>query len=336
VSSTANIRALRDVAVATQIEGIVSRVLTEEGDFVKEGQTLATIDDTQLKIKLQLAEEKQEQARIQIEKARIRQEKTVAQIGHTRIEFERYQKAQNEGLVSEKETAAYKYKLDELIHDEKVALSEIRELQHRVGELQAEIAQCKLDISRAETKAPFAGYVTQRLVSLGQRVRVMDGMFNVGAFSPLYADVFLSERDTQSVKPAQIATIRLGSDDTLTVQGTVERISPIVDQATGTVKVTIAFQPKPGFRPGAFVRVAIKTDTRADAILIPKRAVIEEDGQNFIYIANAGTARRKKVDLGYQSDGMIEVKSGVAPGDKVVVAGQGALKEGAKIRVMNG
>jgi membrane fusion protein (multidrug efflux system) len=333
VSSTANVRALRDVAVATQIEGIVSKVQAEEGDFASEGQTLATIDDTQFRIKLKLAEEKLAQARIQIEKARIRREKTVAQIGHTKIEFERYQKAQNEGLVSEKEAAAYKYKLDELMHDEKVAASEIVELQHRVEELQAEIAQCKLDISRAQIRAPYAGYVTQRMVNLGQRVRAMDALFNIGTFSPLYADVFLSERDTQAVKPGQTATIRLGSDDNLTIQGTVERISPIVDQSTGTVKVTIAFRPTPGFRPGAFVRVAIRTDTRNDAILIPRRALIEEDGQSFVYVANADSARRKKVELGYQSEGMVEIRNGLAPGEKVVVAGQGALKEGGKIRV---
>jgi RND family efflux transporter MFP subunit len=336
VASTANLRALRDVAVATQIEGIVQQVLAEEGDVVSDGQVLATLDDTQLKIRLQLAEEKLAQAKVQMEKAKIRQQKSLAQIGHTKIEYERYDKARAEGLVSDKEVAAYKYKLEELIHDEKVASSETRELEHRVGELQAEIAQAKLDISRTQIRAPYAGHITQRVVNLGQRVRAMEPLFNVGAFSPLYADVHLSERDTQSVRPGQAATLHLGSDETATVQGRVERISPVVDQSTGTVKVTVALQPVPGFRPGAFVRVGIRTDTKPDAILIPKRALIEEDGQNYVYVAGNDTAKRIKVDLGYQSDGMVEIRSGVEPGQKVVVAGQGALKEGGKIRVIQG
>jgi RND family efflux transporter MFP subunit len=336
VASTANIRALRDVAVASQLEGIAAKVLAEEGDFVNEGQVLCTLDDTQLRIRLQLAEEKLAQAAIQMDKAKIRQEKAKAQIGHTQIEYDRYELARKEGLVSDKEVAAYKYKLEELVHDERVTVSEIQELLHRSRELQAEIAQSKLDISRMQVRAPFAGFVTARNVSLGQRVRAMDGLFNVGAFSPLFADVFLSEKDTSLVKPGQSATVKLGSDEKATVTGKVERISPIVDQSTGTVKVTITFPPSAGFRPGAFARVEIKTDTRGEAILIPKRAVIEEDGSNYVYVAGTDSAKRTKVDLGYQSDGMVEIRNGVAPGQKVVVAGQGALKEGSKIRVIQG
>jgi RND family efflux transporter MFP subunit len=336
ITSTANLRALRDVAIASQVEGIVQKVHVEEGDVVNEGQVLVTLDDTQLRIKLELTEEKLAQAKLQMDKARIRREKAEAQIGHTRIEFERYGKASREGLVSDKEVAQYKYKLDELIHDERVAGSEVREFQHRVAELEAEISQCKLDISRSQLKAPFAGHITQRAVNIGQRVRAMDTLYNVAVFSPIYADVFLSERDTRTVRPGQAASVRLGSDDTAVVQGRVERISPIVDQSTGTVKVTVALQPANGFRPGAFVRVDIRTDTKEDAILIPKRAIIEEDGQSYVYIAGGDSAKRTKIDIGYQSDGMVEVRNGVQTGQKVVVAGQGALKEGSKIRAVQG
>jgi RND family efflux transporter MFP subunit len=272
LSSTANLRALREVTVATQAEGIVQKVLAEEGDYVKEGQVLCTLDDTQVRIRLQLAEEKLEQAKLQMEKAKIRQQKSVAQIGHTQAEFERYEKARKEGLVSDKEVATYRYKLEELTHDERSAVSESKEFTHKVAELEAEIAQSKLELSRTEVKAPFSGFVTLRTVNIGQRLRPLDNLFNLGAFAPLFADVHLSEKDTRSVRPGQPATVRLGSDDTASLQGRVERLSPIVDQASGTVKVTVAIDPKPGFRPGAFVRVDIRTDTKADAIVIPKRA----------------------------------------------------------------
>ena len=145
----------------------------------------------------------------------------------------------------------------------------MKELHHRVAELEAEIAQTRLELSRTQIKAPFGGYITQRMVTIGQRVRALDALYNIGAFSPLYADVHLSERDTRLVKASQTASIRLGSDEKMSVSGTVERIAPIVDQASGTVKVTISLQPTQGFRPGAFVRVDIKTDSKADAILVP-------------------------------------------------------------------
>jgi membrane fusion protein, multidrug efflux system len=335
LTSTANLRALREVTVATQAEGIVQKVLAEEGDFVREGQVLCTLDDTPVRIRLKLAEEKLAQAKLQMEKARIRQQKALAQIGHTQAEFERYEKARAEGLVSDKEVATYRYKLEELTHDERGAVSETKEFQHRVAELEAEIAQSKLELSRTEVRAPFAGFVTLRTVNIGQRLRPMDNLFNLGAFSPLFADVHLSERDTRSVRPGQPATVRLGSDDDASIQGRVERISPIVDQASGTVKVTIAIEPKQGYRPGAFVRVDIRTDTKTDAIVIPKRALVEEDGQSYVYIAEKDSARRTKVELGYQREGIVEIRDGVKPGDNVVVAGQGALKQGGKIKVLS-
>jgi membrane fusion protein, multidrug efflux system len=335
LSSTANLRALREVTVTTQAEGIVQKVLVEEGDFVKEGQVLCTLDDAPVRIRLQLSQEKLEQAKLQMEKAKIRQQKAVAQIGHTQAEFDRYEKARKEGLVSDKEVATYRYKLEELQHDERSAVSEAKEFGHKVGELEAEIAQGKLDLSRTEVRAPFAGFVTVRTVNIGQRLKPNDNLFNLGAFSPLFADVHLSEKDTRAVRAGQPATVRLGSDDAAAVQGRVERISPTVDQASGTVKVTVAMEPQPGFRPGAFVRVEIRTDTKADAIVIPKRALIEEDGQNYVYIANKDTAKRTKVALGYQREGMVEVREGVAAGQSVVVAGQGALKEGGKIKVLS-
>ena len=213
LSSTANLRALREVTVSTQAEGIVEKVLAEEGDFVKEGQVLCSLDDTQVKIKLQLAQEKLAQAKLQMDKALIRQQKALAQIGHTQAEFERYEKARKEGLVSDKEVATYRYKLEELTHDERAAVSENKEFQHKVGEFEAEIAQSKLDLSRTEVRAPFAGFVTTRTVNIGQRLKPMDNLFNLGAFSPLFADVHLSERDTRAVRPGQPATVRLGSDD---------------------------------------------------------------------------------------------------------------------------
>jgi len=334
LSSTANLRAMRDVAVSIQTEGIVQKVLVEEGDAVKEGQILCTLDDKHLQLRVALAEEKRSQASLQMDRAKQRQEKALAQMGHARAELQRYEKAAKEGLVSDKEVATYRYRLEELDHDQKVAAFETKELLHRTSELETEIAQTKLEIARSQVKAPYDGFVTQRLVNLGQRVRAMDALFNVGAFTPLYADVFLSEKDAGSVRPSQHATVRLGSDETAVVQGTVERIAPIVDGASGTIKVTIALSPGRGFRPGAFVRVGIQTDRKADAILIPKRAVLEEDGVSYVFVTGKDSATRTKVKLGYQNEGMIEVLNGVNEGQSVVVAGQGALKEGTKIRIL--
>ena len=69
-------------------------------------------------------------------------------------------------------------------------------------------------------------------------------------------------------------------------------------------------------------------------MLVPKRAVVEEDGESFVFITEEDSVKRMKVDLGYESDRDVEIVSGVGPGESIVVAGQGGLKDGSKIKLV--
>ena len=335
LTSTSNLRPLRNVVLTTQATGVVKKVLVEEGDRVENGRLLCLLDDTELLIRLKLTEQKLAQAKLQLEKASIKERKAQIQIANTKIELVRKQDAYADKLVSEEEVATLRYKVAELEQDERVAGSEVREFGHRVEELRTEGEQVELEVSRTRILAPFGGYITHRTVELGQTVRNLDALFRLGAFSPLFADVHLSEREASRINPGQKAMVSLGSAGTDRIEGKVVRISPIVDEATGTVKVTINLPPSgKSFKPGSFVRVDIETDTRAEALLISKRALLEEDGKDFVFVVQGTTADRREIKLGYSDDQDVEVRQGVSPGDKVVIAGQGNLTQGAKVRIV--
>lgn len=335
ISSTANLKAQREVAIAAQADGVVREVLVEEGDVVTTGQVLCRLDDNESKIRLQSARQKLAQAKLQLEKARIRGEKAEVQVSNTRDEYERYQKLYAERLVSEREVAQVKYRLDELEHDLRASSSEARELIHRVEELGAEIEQSELEIGRTLVTAPFSGVITARTVTLGQAVRNLDAVFRLGDFNPLQAEVFLSEREAAGIRPGQAAQLISSVGSPEGSQGRVSRISPVVDQSTGTVKVTVELaRGTRELKPGAFVRVEIRTDTRSGVVLVPKRAVVEEDGERYLFVAEDETVKRVKIQSGYQNGTEVEILEGVPAGASVVVAGQGALKDGAKIRLV--
>ena len=339
LSSTANLRALRLVDVAARSDGVVQSVLVEEGDFVKKGQVLCRLDDTDVKIRLQLARQKLAQAELQGETAGHREAQAVAQIENSRRELERIEKAYREDLVSEQGYTQAKYQHEELEHEAQISASETRAAAHRVKELDGEMQQAEIELQRTRIRAPFSGRITERTVEVGRTIRNLDSLFKLGAFSPLQADVFLSEGDAHQVRRGLKAMVRLGVDEAVEVEGRVARVSPVVDQSSGTVKVTVELSSSSdGFKPGAFVRVDIRTGTRLDAVLIPKRAVLEEDGEKYVFVFTDGTdtVKRTNVRVGFESDGWVEIREGVAPGDKVIVAGQGALKDGSKIRIMEG
>ncbi|HSR52456.1 MAG TPA: efflux RND transporter periplasmic adaptor subunit [Acidobacteriota bacterium] len=335
VSATANLRPLRQVEVVNRSDGQVLKVYVQEGAYVREGDLLVKFDDTQHQIRLATAQKQLAQARLQLEKAALRKAKAQTQIENSQEEYERYKKLYDEQLVSEREVAQLQYQIEEIEHDIKISSTDILELENRVEELGSEINQNKLEIERTEVKAPFGGRIVERMVEPGQTFSNLQPLVRLADLTPLYAEVYLSEREAMLVEPGQPATIVLGARKDSSVKGRVARIAPIVDQSTGTVKVTVEAHPSSSlFKPGAFVRVDIKTDTRQQAILVPKRSILEEDGQEFVYVVEDDKARRQEVETGYSSQGRVEILEGLEEGQKVVSAGQGALKDGAKVKVI--
>ena len=87
-------------------------------------------------------------------------------------------------------------------------------------------------------------------------------------------------------------------------------------------------------RPGAFVSIGIVREQHPSALLLPRESVIRELRAAHVFISEDGTAVKKAVELGLEEGDLVEVLSGVSAGDNVVVAGQGALDDGQKIKTL--
>ena len=116
------------------------------------------------------------------------------------------------------------------------------------------------------------------------------------------------------------------------------RISPVVDAQTGTVKVTIAVDPgQENLRPGMFVNVDIVVNTHADAVLLPKRALVYAEGRPYVFVVEERDGQtvgvRRAVDLGFSEDDRVEVLSGAHAGEPVIMVGQSTLRDGGQVRV---
>ena len=105
-----------------------------------------------------------------------------------------------------------------------------------------------------------------------------------------------------------------------------------MDNRTGTVKVTA--ETNGSAMPGSFARVKIVTDTREGTLTIPRRGLVSDAGDVYVYVAESDSVRKALVKIGYQDEDYAEVLDGVAEGDSVVVVGTGGLRTGTKIRVL--
>ncbi len=200
---------------------------------------------------------------------------------------------------------------------------------------QVELEQARHDLSLTRITAPFAGRVSERRVNLGETVTPGRPCFELVDFDPLLIRLYFPEREVPAVRVGQSALITMDSQPGRTFEARVVRINPVVEQSNGTFKVTLELpNPEGKLRPGAFARVSLKTGSFADALLLPRRGVMSEDGEDFVFLARGDSAVRMPVKMGAVEHDTAQILSGLKPGERVVTVGQGGLKQGSKIRVV--
>jgi membrane fusion protein (multidrug efflux system) len=253
-----------------------------------------------------LAELAQGDAPMALEKAKVR-------LQNAELSYERTAKLADEGLVAPQER-------DKSIMELGVAKQELAEAQWR--------------IEKSRIGSPFSGQVTQRSAQPGQDVRIGDPLFTVSQLTPLVARIYLAEKDVLALTEDRPVRIALKADESIEFRGRIDQISPVVDPATGTVKVTVqAVRPPREVRPGAFVRVDVVKEERPDALVVPKEAVVRELQKTYVFVADADVARKREITLGLEQGSVVQALTGVAAGEQVIVAGQGALEDGTAIKL---
>jgi membrane fusion protein (multidrug efflux system) len=255
----------------------------------------------------QLATLVRDDEEIRLRKAELRE-------SNARAEFERAEDLVGKELISREE-------YDRLTVDYQIARQELEE--------------ARWGLAKTVLRAPFDGRVTDRMAQVGQNVQPADELLQVTDFDPLIARIYLPERDVLGLTPGREVRISLNADDSIRFGGRIRQISDVVDTATGTVKVTVeAEQPPQGVRPGSFVSIHIIRETHPEAILVPREAVLRELQSAHVFVAGDEAAEKREVVLGLEEGLMVEALVGLEAGERVIVAGQGGLKQGSPIKVL--
>jgi RND family efflux transporter MFP subunit len=203
-----------------------------------------------------------------------------------------------------------------------------------------DLAETDRDLARIaleETiiRAPFAGQVTDRKIVHGQQVPLGSALFTLADFEPLRVRVHLPETIALKVAAGQRVLIYPEAQNEA-CEAVVERIAPVVNPATSTVRLTLQLQGDPQrIRVGGFVKVRITTATRQETLAIPKLALVEEGGLRSVFVAAADTVRKVEVRTGLFDETHIEILDGINEGDFIITLGQGNLRTGSLVEPLN-
>jgi membrane fusion protein (multidrug efflux system) len=251
--------------------------------------------------------------RLQDEEQRSALDKAAAELGKAEKEFARKERLHEQELISEQEFAEATFEHERLT----IAL-----------------ADAERELSYTEVRAPISGTITGRLVNLGDQVQIGQELFQIMDFDTMVARVFVPEKHLVEVAPGIEARISAAATGDRRFSGRVQRVAPVVDPKTGTVKVTVAVGGQSDLRPGLYVNVDLVTATESLALLVPKRAVVHDDNQMFVYrLGDERRVERVYLDPGLADENWIAPPSGLESGEQVVIAGQAGLKDGALVRL---
>jgi membrane fusion protein (multidrug efflux system) len=292
--ATATLEAASHAEILARTTGVVREIHREEGDLVREGDTLLLLEDDEAKLRVQQAE-----ANHRLAKA----------------DFDRRSAMLESGLLSAGEFETTRGTL------------EVRD---------AELGLARVALAHTRIVAPFTGRVVRRHAELGANVTAGAPLFEMMDVTPLLARIHIPAKRMGYVTVGQSIEIRVDSIEE-TLNGVVSLVSPIVDQTTGTVKVTAEVADYPDrTRPGDFAQVRIVTARHDQAVLVPSTALFEEQGESILFVVEDGKAARRVVQPGFIDGDSTEILQGAAEGDLVVTKGQRQIQDGAAVTILEG
>ena len=339
------------VTIYSKVQGWVENINVREGDRVKEGQVLVTLDVREAEATVGQAQANLEAARARLAQVRATAEETVqTQIQQTRANMElaeadlrRFQELYEKNFVARQQLdeARTKYNVAKAGYD--LALNSLRqktwENDLALAEAQVRQAKASLDLSQAQLAnliilSPMNGGVTKRFVDPGTMVKDTTPILTLMDLGEMKMVVNVIEREFVSLRKGQEVKITVTAFPDRVFNGKIQVINPALELQSRTAEIQISI-PNPDFllKPGMFGRAQILLRSNPRATLVPVQSIVSQVDQDFVFVLQGEKVSRRLVRKGILKDTVVEILEGVAPGEKVVTAGQALLKDGSQVRL---
>ncbi len=311
----ATVVALNQVELRSQVSGFITGIFFKEGEVVQKGKTLYEIDRRKYEAAYLQAQANVASARATFERAK--------------KDDDRYQRLADQDAVAR-----------QILDNAKATLETSRS---QLAAAEANMAAVRTDLDYSLIKAPFTGRIGISQVKLGAQVSPGTTLLNtISSENPIAVDFVVTENDIPRFAEMQgkgngnDTTFRLQlSDGTQYVHaGKILAIDRGVDNQTGTIRVRIEFNnPDDKLKDGMSCVLRVLNAQSGDRVIIPYKAITEQMGEYFVFVAKDSVAAQQKVHLGPRLADKIVIMDGVQAGDKIIIEGFQRLRDGGKIQI---
>lgn len=342
--------------VAPQTSGKVIAVGVDIGSYVRRGQMIVRLDDSELKLHVE-----QSVAQVNQAKAGVRQAEEkiglksgqafdpnrVAEVASAKVSLDladknlrRAEKLIESGDVSRSFYDQQKAQRDQLKEQYDAAVAQARQnyaavvvARTNVANAEAQLALAQKSLSYATIPAPIDGFVAERTADLGEYVSPQQKVATIVRTNPLRVRIDIPEQAIPEVHVGQSVSMSTSAWPDKNFSGRIARIAPNVTANSRTLTVEAEIENSSGLlKPGQFATVRILQARPQPAVLIPARAVQTESGVARVFVIKNGHSEQRVVQLGQTEGDLVEVKSGIAADDQVATSNLEKLSDGMAVR----
>jgi membrane fusion protein (multidrug efflux system) len=323
---TADIQPYQQVNIFSRVDGYISKIHVDKGDFVKADQLLVEVDHTDYVHAVNRAKANLEAARANV----VSQEATIR---NAKLNLDRMRSLIKDQYVSQQDVDNA-----QAAHD--VAIAQVDSLRAQVHQMEVAFQQAETSLTYSYIRAPFAGSISTRNLdagafvsgSTGSTSTLSRGILVLQDITTVRVLVDVVEKDVPLVKIGQRAELRADAYPGRLFTGKVTRIVQALNPSTRTMTVEVDIpNPDRALKGGMFARVELLVGVHAKALQIPIDAVTRLETDQYVYTVQDGKARKAPVVLGIQSDGLIEIVKGLTGTEPVIVSGKDLVTDGVKV-----
>ncbi|MCA6074712.1 efflux RND transporter periplasmic adaptor subunit [Fulvivirga sedimenti] len=222
-----------------------------------------------------------------------------------------------------------------LLKVEGATQQEVDVIVAEMASIEAQMEELRVNIQLANVSAPFSGQVGLRDFSVGSYMGQGDEITTLADVQSLKVEFNLPERYQDEVSLNMDLSVIADTD---TFPASIYAIDPIINPESRTLRARarISNQDKGSLRPGVFATVILPTQVSESALLVPTQVVVPEINVQTVYIARNGTAIRREVELAGRNSDMVQIVSGISPGDTVITTGLLQVKDGLPVSLVKG
>ena len=333
LNASGYVTARRRATVSSKMTGKVREVFVEEGMGVREGQVLARLDDTTPRAYLAVSEAELAAARRGLAETEVRLRESELTLARTRS-------LAADGISNQADLDGAQASVDAIA-------ARLVAAREQVAVAEATVALRRTDLDDTTIRAPFSGVAISKDAQPGEMISPVSagggftrtGICTIVDMKSLEIEVEVNESYIGRVSAGQNVEATLDAYPDWRIPARVIAVVPTADRQKATVLVRIGFEKlDPRILPDMGIKVAFLSDAPAPQaaakprLIVPRRAVRSAEGQDVVFVVRDGAAVRRVVRLGASEGEMVEVLSGLAAADRVVVEGPPDLADGRKVR----